>query len=119
MFIAAIRRHQENDMITKDPLSPSGDRRHIAEVLEDMAAQEGCDGAPYDQMVEAARYICHLEAENAELKRDKARLDWLEWHNADLFITIHGEHCCQKHLESRVFSGSYREAIDKAMGQSE
>lgn len=34
---------------------------HISAVLNCLAAQENCDGEPYDQMVEASKYICELE----------------------------------------------------------
>ncbi len=33
----------------------------IQQVLRDLAAQEGCDGEPYDECVEAAHYIDTLE----------------------------------------------------------
>ena len=33
----------------------------IQSVLMDLACQEGCDGEPYDQMVEAREYINELE----------------------------------------------------------
>lgn len=33
----------------------------IQQVLEDLASQENCDGEPYDQMIEAAKYITELE----------------------------------------------------------
>ena len=35
----------------------------IQTVLRDLAGQEGCDGEPYDQMMEAADYIDALERE--------------------------------------------------------
>lgn len=35
----------------------------IQTVLRDLAGQDGCDGEPYDQMMEAAEYIDALEAE--------------------------------------------------------
>lgn len=34
----------------------------IQQVLRDLAAQENCDGEPYDQMMLAASYIDMLEA---------------------------------------------------------
>lgn len=33
----------------------------ISTVLSDLASQEGCDGEPYDEMMEAAEYITELE----------------------------------------------------------
>lgn len=33
----------------------------IQQVLRDLASQEGCDGEPYDECIEAARYIDELE----------------------------------------------------------
>ena len=35
----------------------------IQTVLRDLAGQDGCDGEPYDQMMEAADYIDELERE--------------------------------------------------------
>ena len=43
-----------------DPLM--GKEMEIAGVLVRLASQENCDGEPYDQMMEAARYIEELEA---------------------------------------------------------
>jgi len=37
-------------------------RLHISDVLRQLAAQENCDGSPYDQMVLAADYIRKLES---------------------------------------------------------
>ena len=34
----------------------------IQSVLRQLASQEGCDGAPYDQMMNAADYIDELES---------------------------------------------------------
>lgn len=39
----------------------TGHKAPIQQVLRDLAAQENCDGEPYDQMVEAAGYIDELE----------------------------------------------------------
>ena len=43
-----------------DPLM--GKEMEITGVLIRLASQENCDGEPYDQMMEAARYIEELEA---------------------------------------------------------
>ena len=43
-----------------DPLM--GKEMEITGVLVRLASQENCDGDPYDQMMEAARYIEELEA---------------------------------------------------------
>ena len=40
------------------PLAP------IQQVLRDLAAQENCDGEPYDQMILAANYIDELEKQH-------------------------------------------------------
>ena len=39
-----------------------GKEMEITGVLIRLASQENCDGEPYDQMMEAARYIKELEA---------------------------------------------------------
>ncbi len=44
----------------KNPLSQSGEPLPIQSVLRILASQEGCDGAPWDQMVQAADYIDEL-----------------------------------------------------------
>ena len=44
---------------TKCPLT--GKHRPIAHILNDLAAQEGADGPPYDQMFFASQYIDILE----------------------------------------------------------
>ena len=44
------------------PLHPEGSPPvHISAVLRSLASQEGCDGEPYDQMMQAADYIEDLE----------------------------------------------------------
>lgn len=43
-----------------DPLSPTEEERGIVDVLRGLAAQENCDGEPYDQMQMAADYIQEL-----------------------------------------------------------
>ena len=49
-------------------MHPLRDKQYrIQTVLGDLAAQENCDGVPYDQMVEAASYINKIEASNANL----------------------------------------------------
>jgi hypothetical protein len=48
---------------THNPLT--GKDGDIASVLYQIAAQEGHDGDPYDQMHDAANYIRHLEAKIA------------------------------------------------------
>jgi len=48
-----------------DPLSPAGEQRDVATVLHGLAAQENCDGEPYDQMQAAADYIREMEATHA------------------------------------------------------
>ena len=40
----------------------------IQKVLRQLASQENCDGAPYDQMMQAADYIEELERERDELR---------------------------------------------------
>ena len=46
-------------MQIKHPLT--GRNAPIVQVLRDIAAQEGCDGDPYDECVAAADYITPLE----------------------------------------------------------
>lgn len=49
-------------MKIKNPLAVNQDRLYpIATVLQNLAAQENCDGEPYDQMQLAAEYITELE----------------------------------------------------------
>lgn len=55
---------------TVDPLS--GELRPLSKVLLDLAAQENCDGEPYDQMQEAAEYIEEIENILEELKKSFA-----------------------------------------------
>lgn len=43
------------------PMSVAGKAYPLSVVLLDLAAQEGCDGEPYDTMVAAAQYIDQLE----------------------------------------------------------
>jgi hypothetical protein len=40
----------------------------IKTVLKDLASQEGCDGEPYDQMIEASDYIADLEKDRVNAK---------------------------------------------------
>lgn len=48
--------------------SPLHDRpMSVAHVLRALAAQEGCDGAPWDQMRAASEYIEELEGDRGEL----------------------------------------------------
>jgi hypothetical protein len=43
-------------------INPLTDKHeHPATILRSLASQENCDGVPYDQMQEAADYICKLE----------------------------------------------------------
>jgi hypothetical protein len=44
----------------KNPLSQSDKPLPIQSVLRILASQEGCDGAPWDQMMQAADYIERL-----------------------------------------------------------
>lgn len=44
-----------------NPLSPNKTEEDIKTVLNVLAGQGGCDGEPYDQMVQAAEYIHTLE----------------------------------------------------------
>jgi hypothetical protein len=44
----------------------------IAKVLSDLAAQENCDGEPYDQMQDASEYIKKLEKILEEIKKSSA-----------------------------------------------
>lgn len=39
----------------------------IQVVLQDLASQEGCDGEPYDQIMEASEYISELEKKLEEI----------------------------------------------------
>lgn len=49
-------------MKIKHPLAVNQERLYpIQSVLKDLAAQENCDGEPYDQMQLAADYITDLE----------------------------------------------------------
>ena len=41
----------------------------IQTVLRDLAGQDGCDGEPYDQMMEAADYIDALEKRVEEMSK--------------------------------------------------
>ena len=43
--------------------------QHISTVLHAMAAQENCDGEPYDTMIIAADYIKVLERQKKELNK--------------------------------------------------
>jgi hypothetical protein len=49
-------------LLVKHPLSASNSFYPIQQVLRDLAAQENCDGDPYDQMIQAADYIDELES---------------------------------------------------------
>lgn len=53
----------------KNPLSPSSRWEAISTVLRALAGQEGCDGEPYDQMMEAAEELDRLDAEVRLLDR--------------------------------------------------
>lgn len=50
----------------RNPLT--GSRSDIVIVLAMLCAQDGCDGEPYDQMMEAAEYISDLRSENQALR---------------------------------------------------
>ena len=50
-----------SDGTVTNPIAVNGTRQPIAAVLRILASGEGCDGEPYDQMVQAADYIEHLE----------------------------------------------------------
>jgi len=53
----------------KNPLAVNQERLYpIQSVLKDLAAQENCDGEPYDQMQLAAEYINGLELLLKELQ---------------------------------------------------
>lgn len=52
--------------IIPHPNGKPGVEYDIVTVLHDLAAQENCDGEPYDQMVKAARYIEELRQETTE-----------------------------------------------------
>lgn len=52
-----------------DPLSTTNQERDIVSVLWGMACQEGNDGAPWDQLQQAADYITVLQAEVNRLKK--------------------------------------------------
>jgi len=47
--------------VCRNPLSFSETLQPIEDVLRILASQEGCDGEPYDQMIQAADYIKHLK----------------------------------------------------------
>lgn len=49
--------------LVTDPTSVAGSKQHIGTVLRTLAAGENCDGEPYDQMMQAAAYIEHLEGD--------------------------------------------------------
>lgn len=55
--------------MTKHPLCVHGLDHEIPFVLRSLAAQEGCDGEPYDQMQDAAEYIDSLERKVKSLER--------------------------------------------------
>lgn len=66
----------ESEMLIIDPLSTTPERLvPIQSVLRSLSAQEGCDGEPYDQMVQAAEYIDDLESQVGRLSRDRHELD--------------------------------------------
>ena len=50
----------------RNPLT--GRRSDIVVVLTMLCAQDGCDGEPYDQMMEAAEYISDLRGHISELR---------------------------------------------------
>jgi len=47
--------------LIRNPLARNKVMLPIQSVLRILAGQNGCDGVPYDQMVEAADYIDELE----------------------------------------------------------
>lgn len=50
----------------------------IQRVLRDLAAQESCDGEPYDQMIQAADYIDDLETRMEFLRQQiRACQEWM------------------------------------------
>lgn len=59
-------------MKIKHPLRYQDDLVPVQQVLRDLAAQENCDGEPYDQMMLAADYIDRLESQIKKLKIDKS-----------------------------------------------
>jgi hypothetical protein len=56
-------------MKIKDPLDVADRHNEIVSVLIGIASQENCDGEPYDQIVEAYRYIWKLEEITYKLAR--------------------------------------------------
>lgn len=66
----------ESEMLIIDPLSIAPEKMvPIQSVLRSLSAQEGCDGEPYDQMVQAADYIDDLENRVCRLSKDRHELD--------------------------------------------
>lgn len=53
-------------------MSKQPNPQRIASELRILASQEGCDGPPYDQMINAARHIDHLEDELKDARDDLA-----------------------------------------------
>lgn len=99
-----------------DPLSPTGEERDIVDVLRGLAAQENCDGEPYDQMQAAADYIGGLEeerdaleGENADLKKKEEllyRLARLARNTDGLHPSTYGPEVGAVLLELRLLDGS-------------
>lgn len=57
--------------VCRNPLSFSKTPQPIESVLRILASQEGCDGQPYDQMLQAADYIDHLKQNDESRKSEK------------------------------------------------
>ena len=55
--------------LIKHPLRVRDIPAPIQTVLRDLAGQDGCDGDPYDQMMEAADYIDFLEKRVEEMSK--------------------------------------------------
>ena len=56
-------------MKIKHPLNRKDHLCPIQDVLIDLAAQEGCEGEPYDEMTQAADYIKFLELKISKMAK--------------------------------------------------
>jgi hypothetical protein len=60
-----------------------------------------------------AEMVCQLEAENAELLKDRERLEWLAINFFGYVVTPEGDRWS---LDGKSFFSDWRGAIDEAMG---
>lgn len=91
-------------MIPTYPHPGYGKPYPVTTVLRDLAAQEGCDGEPYDVMIEAARLIDGYE-EMAKHSRDLVR---------QLDVAMHGEQGAAKQATLCDLIGPAQELRERA-----